>query len=108
MQRDLDCGFGAVVGVHARLHGGAGAGDIASLAIDQHWRQIVYGRHHAGDGFAGHGWGRSGFTPADEPVVCLDAHQHIVGARDRFAGHDQRFDHGQADGNRLNAADAHA
>ena len=108
MQRDLDCGFAAVVGVHACVHGGTCAGDVAGLAADQHRRQVIYGRHHAGEGLAGHGGCGCGFTPAHEPVVRFDAHQHVVGAGDGFAGHDQRLEHGQADGDRLDTADAHA
>ena len=107
MQRNLDRRLGAVVGIHAPIHGLHGASNVSNVAAHQHRRQIVNRRDHARDRFAGHGRRRGGFAPSDKAIVGFDTHQHIVRAAHLFARHDQRLDHGQADGERLDCFDGH-
>jgi len=107
MQRDLDCGLGGIVCIHALAHGRARSGDVLGRGARDRGREIENGRHHAFDGLAGHGRGRSGFAPADHAVVRLDPYNHVVRMPDFDTRHEDRLLHGDAHRNRLNAFDLH-
>ena len=66
---------------------------------EQAGRHMGHRRHHAGDGFAGHGARRGSFGPADTTVVGFDARRTSLSARS--AGHFHRLFHRRADRDRL-------
>ena len=68
----------------------------------------MYGRDHALERIAGHHRRGSGFAPTDHAIVGLDPHQHIIGAPDFLARHDDGLEHRQADRDRLDGFDLHA
>ena len=88
VQRDLDRRLGAVVAVHAPVHGGERAGDVGGSRPTQHRRKIMDGGDHALHASRRSSRRRRRFAPADEAVVGFDAHQHIVGAAHLLARHD--------------------
>ena len=51
---------------------------------------------------------RAGLAPTDQAIVGLDSHQHIIGAPDFLARHDDRLEHRQTDRDRLDGFDMHA
>ena len=107
VQRDLDRRLGAVIAVHAAVHGGERAGDIGGIAPAQRRLEIMHGGDDALERIAGHHRRRGGLAPADEAVVGLDPHQHVVGAAHLLARHDDGLEHRQADRDRLDRLDFH-
>ena len=107
VQRDLDGGLGAVVGVHACGHCCARAGNVFGFPPLEHRGEIPDRRHHAFYRLPGHGRGGSGLAPADDAVIGFDADEHVVRPRDLDTRHDDRLLHRQAYGDRLDAVDLH-
>ena len=105
VQRDFDRGLGAVIAVHAAVHGGERAGNVGRIAAVQRGAEIMHGGDDALQRLAGHHRRGRGFAPADGAVVGLDAHQHVVGAADFLARHDDGLEHRQADRDRLDGFD---
>ncbi len=93
VQRDLDRRLGAVIAVHAAVHGGERAGDIGRLASAQYRREIMDGGDDAFERLAGHHRRGRRFAPADGVVIGLDAHQDVVGAAHLLARHDDGLEH---------------
>ncbi len=67
----------------------------------------MYGGDDAFQRIAGHHRRGSCFAPANESVIRLDLHQHVVGAADFLARHNDRLEHRQADRDRLDGLDLH-
>ena len=107
VQRNLDRRLGAVIAVHAAVHGGERAGNVGRIAAAQRRLEIMHGGHDALERFAGHHRRGGGFAPSDQAVVGLDAHQHVVGAPHLLARHDDGLEHRQADRDRLDRLDVH-
>src|SRR6185437_2239632 len=107
VQCDLDRGLGAVIAVHAPVHGGERAVDVARIAPVQHRRKVVDGGDDALQRLAGHHRRRRRLAPALGAVRGDDAHQYIVGAPHFLARHDHGLLHRQADGEGLDRADLH-
>src|SRR5262249_2734238 len=107
VQRSLDRGFGAVVGVHARGYGRERPGDVFRRPALECRREIADSRHHALDRLAGHGWRGGSLAPADDTVIGFDAHEHVVRPSDLDARHEDRLLHGKADRDRLHVLDLH-
>ena len=74
VQRDLNRRLGAMVAVHAAVHGGERAGDIGEFAPAQGRIEIMNRGYDALQRLAGHHRRRGGFAPADEAIVVFDAH----------------------------------
>jgi hypothetical protein len=108
VQRDLDRGLGAMVAIHATVHCSERTVDIIGIATHEMRQQMLDGRGHTRDSFAGVHRGLASLAPADRAIVGLDPHQHISGAPDFLARHHHGFDHRQADRDRLDCFDLHA
>ena len=103
-QRDLDRRLGAVIAVHAAVHGGERAFDVGRIAAAQGGCEIMHAGDQALERVAGHHRRGGGFAPADQAVVGFDAHQHVVGAAHFLARHDDGLEHRQADRDRLDGS----
>jgi len=107
MQGNFDCGLGAVIAVHADMHGGKRTGNVGGIAAAQCSAEIMDASNDALQRIAGHDRRRRRFTPADQAVIGFDPHQYIVGAPNFLARHDDGLEHRQADGDRLDGFDVH-
>ena len=107
VQRDFNRSLGTVIAVHAAIHGCQCAGDVGGVAPVQGRGEIMDRRDNALERLAGHHRRGRGFPPSHHAGVGFDAHQHVVGAPDFLARHDDRLEHRQADRNRLDGFDQH-
>ena len=108
VQGNFDRRFGAVIAVHAAVHGGQCSADVGGIAAAHGRAEIVHRRYNALECLAGvHRRGRC-FSPTDYPGVACNAYQDRIGAADFLARHDDGLEHRQADGNRLDGCDGHA